>query len=494
MPPMRSEAGRYALIGACLGICFPVFSTWFHLHVHGLGLSLSNIALAQAREPLLWVIDATPFLLGLFAYYAGRYQDQSGIRNQHLEKDVTQRSQELDQAHYDLKVARNLAKSASGTRTEFLANVNHELRTPMNMIMGLTDLALKTDLNDEQREYLNLIASSSDALLRLVEDILDVSRIEQGMIDLRPSVFRLRTNVADIVAQLMMRAENKGLELTHAVDHRIPDLLVGDWHRIRQIIVNLVENAIKFTEEGGISLAVDTSRTQAEDLVLQFSVSDTGIGIPKDKQALVFDVFGQVEHSISRRHSGLGLGLAISSRLAGLLGGTLWVESEPGRGSTFRFTAEVTRGSGEAFRVRSPSEESGFKPPLRHLRVLVAEDDVDNQLLVTRMLEHQGHQVQVANNGYEAVEAIQSIEFDLALMDVQMPEMDGLEATAKIREHEKQTGLHLPIVAVTAHAMPEFVEKCLAAGMDAYVSKPIRSAALFEAMEDAVRRCANQVA
>ncbi len=526
----------------------------------------------------------------------------------------------------DLETARKRAEEATRAKSEFLANISHEIRTPMNAMIGMTELALATRITRQQREYLNAIQGSADALLMLVNDLLDFSKIEARKLQLDRIAFNLRDALEDTMRVLAPRADQKGLELACHIHPEVPATVVGDPLRLRQIVVNLVGNAIKFTEHGEVVLRVQAEPRDNGYVQLRFSVADTGIGIPPEKQAVIFEAFSQADSSTTRRYGGTGLGLAISAQLVELMGGKISVQSEPGRGSTFHFTArfevqqpgmdesparwrtftdlpvlivdnnatnrrileevitnwhmrpvaveggvsalatleksvradqpfavvlldgrmpdmdgfavaeriahdrryagvklvmmtsagqheDVARcrrlgisayltkpikqselfdvivsaiGQPVGERPRAPQRRKRSQRGQRKLQVLVAEDNQVNQLVARRILEKLGHKVTVVGNGREAVAAAQAGKFDLIAMDVQMPELDGLDATAAIRAWEKSAGTHIPIMAMTAHAMKGDRERCLAAGMDGYTSKPIRIRELEQAIAQLV--------
>ena len=435
-----------------------------------------------------------PDTMGSWVVRTAPVRDCSGniVGTLEIGHDITERKQ----AEED-RIARQVAEAANQAKSDFLANMSHEIRTPMNVIMGMADLLCAADLSPEHQDYAEMIKTSADSLLTVINDILDFSKIEAGRLEITEKEFNLKSLAEDTVSAFTLRAREKGLDLHRFIQEDLPEKVYGDPARIRQVLVNLLGNALKFTDVGFVRLSVnkDKKTANADVVNLHISISDTGIGIPREKQGSLFQSFTQVDTSSSRKYEGTGLGLAICKKLVELMGGTIQMQSELGRGSTFSFTLPLKvawedkgltprkarkPGSGSLDQIHQIMQEKG-----RKLEILLVEDKAMNRKLATVLLEKKGWSVTSAFNGVSALEILSFRTFDLVLMDIQMPEMDGLEVTRRIRKWEKKTGDHLPIIAMTAYAMEGDREKFIKAGMDGYVSKPIKPKELYQAVEGA---------
>jgi two-component system sensor histidine kinase/response regulator len=428
-------------------------------------------------------------------------QDQATISYVIRYRDIGQ----YKQTEADLQKAKDLAIEASRLKSEFLANMSHEIRTPLNGIIGLTQLTLDTPLNEEQSKNLQMVLKSSDLLLALINDILDFSKIEAGKLSLEATPFSLEEELSTLIALSQRQAEDKGLVFTYQCQGELPPTLVGDPTRLKQVMLNLLSNAIKFTSHGQIGCAIELQPISSQHITLKFKVTDTGIGIPQDKLAMIFDPFTQADRSMTRKFGGTGLGLAITSHLLSLMDSRLAVSSQVGHGSCFEFTLTLPVAQPQpqtqtqtqitpqkSALVCEKNECSPTCPTTRALNILVVEDNRINQVLATKILEKQGHLVTIAQDGQEAIDQWQGHQqrhtpFDVILMDIQMPVMDGLTATRQIRlaetkQHQKRTA----IVALTANAYDEERQKCMDVGMDGFLAKPFNAESLCQTMARAL--------
>jgi len=424
-----------------------------------------TVASALYESSLLGIITCAAIISAVFRY--------SELRVQHR-----------------LREARAAAEAASRAKSEFLANMSHEIRTPMNGIIGMAELLRDTRLSGEQREYVEAVHNSAEALLDILNDILDFSKVEAGRIEINAVPLELRKTIEGVLSPLRFRAAQNNIAFRLHVAEDVPDRLLGDSVRLRQVLINLVANAIKFTEDGSVELCVtrDAPESGADHVALRFAVRDTGVGIPEEKLEHIFDAFSQADSSITRRFGGTGLGLAISSQLVRLMHGRLEVSSRVGEGSTFTFTARFPLDNTEHAKEDSPPEDTqqASSEPSRTYRVLLADDNAVNRRFGHDVLQKAGHHVVTVNDGAEAVEAAKTGEFDAIFMDVQMPGMDGYTATRQIRKLQQVSGTHCPVIAMTAHTMQGDRERCLKAGMDAYVAKPVKPRELLNALNDII--------
>ncbi len=413
-----------------------------------------------------------------------------------MEADKVSLEANIEELERELVKVRQEAMEASRSKTMFLANMSHEIRTPMNSIIGIYNILSQTELTEEQKEFLDIINISSHNLLAIINDILDLSKIEAGQLKLESKPYFLHDEIQQVIKLLSLKARGKGVELYSKIQSNVPACVVGDPNRLKQILINLTNNALKFTNEGHVVVSVETDG-KVDDPIgstvpLRFEVTDTGIGISPEEQTGLFNEYAQLENPLIRKYEGTGLGLSISKNLTRLMNGKIGVTSEKGDGSTFWFTLDLVRGSEEELFARQSGAAIHKAKKQRPLTILLVEDNLLNQKFAVTSLQRAGHTVEVAENGKVAVDKFRKSKFDLILMDIAMPIMDGLEATHLIREIEKEQNrpgsekeeVAIKIVAVTAHVMVTDREKCLTAGMDEYIAKPYRPQELITIIEN----------
>jgi len=396
-------------------------------------------------------------------------------------KEISNLNKKIQQLETDLSNVREKADISNRIKSMFLANISHEIRTPMNGIIGMYNVLKQTELTDVQREYLNIINLSGNNLLTIIDDILDLAKIESNQLELEHNIFSLKKELNQVMNLLKDKAKGKGIELFYKTSPEIPDSLIGDQTRLKQIIINLANNAIKYTKEGSVSIEIELLNLNNNIAELKFSIIDTGIGISHEDKEKLFKAFSQIDSSTTRKYGGTGLGLAISKHLSSLMNGNIGVDSVVGKGSTFWFTAHLDIDSV----IDTPSEIKLTKEPKEQLSILLVEDNLLNQKFASATLRREGYNIDIAENGKIALEKYKNNKYDLILMDIQMPVMDGIEATREIRIIEEKNNINdkIKIIAITAYVMEKDRKMCLAAGMDEYLAKPFKPKELIDLID-----------
>ncbi len=496
---MRTKVSfLYLTYGILFGALFPIIATSIVSYQEFGQLSLQSLLAVQKSNPLLWIIDSAPLFLGLFALKAGLIQEKVNLINANLEAKVAIQTKGLEQINNQLRQeikerkdkeeklidAMEDARQGIKSKDQFLSNMSHEIRTPMNGIIGMTDLLLNTELNEVQSKYLSAIDYSAKNLLVIINDILDLSKINSEKLEIENINFNIRDVLDSVQKTLEVKVKEKAIRLQLIIGDQVPNRFCGDPVRINQILLNIVGNAVKFTDKGSVTIVCNLIRKTDQAYDLAFDVIDTGIGIKKENIKNVFNSFSQANSTITRKYGGTGLGLPISKKLIELHGGTLEIKSEYGKGTTFSFTLRLGHPLKEIIKEKNKKRIEISAEQKSKIKILLAEDNKINQIVAIKFLDRFGFQSEIANNGLEAVQKTEENDYDLILMDVQMPEMDGLQATRIIKSSLKTKNKNIKIMAMTASVLKQEINKCMDAGMDDYIPKPFDPNELYEKIID----------